>query len=130
MGTLFIFPLPFLLFERNLDGWGKGGEKVFLHCVLPDIHTKKITFMCSDWLVWLGLSESSIEQLQAFCASGCVFFFPPPVRSMLYYDSRELLFMIRVTKKAASRFCALSFQAETQTLELWGFECLVRELSG
>lgn len=33
-------------------------------------HIQEITFMCSNWLVWLGLSESSIEQLQAFCTFG------------------------------------------------------------
>lgn len=56
---------------------GRGGGvcgRVFLHCMVPDI-TQEITFMCSDWLVWLGLSDSSIEQLQAFCAFGCVYFF-------------------------------------------------------
>lgn len=72
---------------------GRGRKKKSLSSLCSARHTQEITFMCSDWLVWLGLSESSIEQLQAFCAFGCVaFFFPSPVPSVLYYDSTELLF--------------------------------------
>lgn len=87
---------------------GRGKKKKSLSSLCSARHTQEITFMCSDWLVWLGLSESSIEQLQAFCAFGCVAFFSLLLFLLCFtMIAQSCYFTIPVTKGSKSFQCII-----------------------